>query len=213
MTLLEYIKYIDYNYIKGYEYEQYVLGVLHKFYDLEEAYLWKNVPYRLFVESSLIIDDDHMNIKDRYKTFEPNMRFKVLLDTGIDIVGKLKNGDILLVQCKCYQHRCISQKHLGGFYRILLDTIMFNKTNKRKTNVIGLIAHSNYLSDIITSSYCYNKGIIREVYIPFDCDPNAQTFIQNKLKRYKDIVFIINTILMIINITCMIVYYNKLVAV
>lgn len=206
MTLLDYIKYIDYNYIKGYEYEQFVLGVLHKFYDIEEAYLWKNVPYRLFVESSLIIDDDCMNIKDRYKTYEKNMRFKVLLDTGIDIVGKLKNGDILLVQCKCYQHRCISQKHLGGFYRILLDTIMYNKTNKKKpSNVIGLIAHSNYLSDIITSSYCYKKGIIREVYIPFDCDTNPQTFIKNKLKRYKDIVFVINTIMMVINIVCMIV--------
>ena len=211
MTLLEYIKYIDYNYIKGYEYEQFVLGVLHKFYDLEEAYLWKNVPYRLFLESSLIIDDDSMNIKERYKTFEPNMRFKVLLDTGIDIVAKLKNNDILLVQCKCYQHRCISQKNLGGFYRIVLDTIMFNKNNKKKTNVIGLIAHSNYLSDIITSSYCYKKGIIRDVYIPYDCDPNAPTFIQNKLKRYKDIVFVINMVLMLINIICIMTfhYYKK----
>lgn len=211
MTLLEYIKYIDYNYIKGYEYEQFVLGVLHKFYDVEEVYLWKNVPYRLFVESSIIIDDDCMDVKSRYKTYETNMRFKVLLDTGIDIIGKLKNGDILLVQCKCYQHRCISQKHLGGFYRILLDTLMFNKGNKKSKNVIGLIAHSNYLSDIITSSYCYKKGIIRELYIPYDCDTNPQTFIQNKLKRYKDIVFVINMVLMIINITCMIVYYTRLI--
>jgi len=101
MTLLEYIKYIDYNYIKGYQYEQYVLAVLHKFYDIEEIYLWKNVPYQLLVESSIIIDDDNMNVKDRYITTAKNMRFKVLLDTGIDLVAKLKNNDILLVQCKC----------------------------------------------------------------------------------------------------------------
>lgn len=201
MTVLEYIKYIDYNYIKGYEYEQYVLGMLHKFYDVEEAYLWKNVPYYLFVEAAIIVDD----VKDRYLASTTNMRFKVLLDTGIDIIAKLTNGDILLVQCKCYQHRCISQKNLGGFYRILLDTLMYNKHNKKRTNVIGLIAHSNYLSDIITSSYCYKRGIIREVYIPFETDPNAQSMIQNKLKRYKDIVFIINCIFMMINIICMII--------
>lgn len=201
MTLLDYIKYIDYNYIKGYEYEQYVLGMLCKFYDIDEAYLWKNVPYELFLESSIIIDDD--NVKDRYRFGMQNMRFKVLLDTGIDIVGKLKNGDILLVQCKCYQHRCISQKNLGGFYRILLDTLMYNKNNKKKKNVIGLIAHSNYLSDIITSSYCYKEGIVREVYIPYDCEVCTETFIQNKLKRYKDIVFMVNCIFLMVNIGLM----------
>jgi hypothetical protein len=209
MTLLEYIKYIDYNYIKGYQYEQYVLAVLHKFYDIEEIYLWKNVPYELLVESSIIIDDDNMNVKDRYITTAKNMRFKVLLDTGIDLVAKLKNNDILLVQCKCYQHRCISQKNLGGFYRILLDAAMFNKNTKKKNNIIGLIAHNNYLSDIITSSYCYKKGIVREVYIPFDNDPNNQTIIQNKLKRYKDIVFLINSILLLINTIMMCLLHKK----
>lgn len=205
MTVLEYIKYIDYNYIKGYEYEQYVLGILHKFYDIDEIYLWKNVPLRLFLESSIVIDDDNMKIKERYMTSTKNMRFKVLLDTGIDIVAKLKNGDILLIQCKCYHQRCISQKNLGGFYRILLDTLMYNKINKKKCNIIGLIAHSNYLSDIITSSYCYKKGIVKDIYIPFDCDPNTPNIIQNKLKRYKDIVFIINVIFMIINLLCLVI--------
>lgn len=211
MTLLDYIKYIDYNYIKGYEYEQYVLGMLHKFYDIEEIYLWKNVPYRLFLESSIIIDDDDMSIKDRYMTNPKNMRFKVLLDTGIDLVAKLKNNDILLVQCKCYHHRCISQKNLGGFYRILLDALMYNKINKKKTNVIGVIAHSNYLSDIITSSYCYKKGIVHDVFIPFEVEneSNTQTLIQNKLKRYKDIVFFINSIIMLINIICMCFHLYK----
>ena len=211
MTVLDYIKYIDYNYIRGYEYEQYVLGILHKFYDIEEIYLWKNVPYHLFLESSIIIDDDNMKIKERYaECSQKNMRFKVLMDTGIDLVAKLKNGDILLIQCKCYQHRCISQKNLGGFYRILLDTLMYNKNNKKKHNVIGLIAHSNYLSDIITSSYCYKKGIIKEICIPFESDPNAQSMIQNKLKRYKDVVFIINCVLMCLNMICMITLYVQI---
>ena len=199
MTILEYIKYIDYNYIKGYQYEEYVCGMLHKFYDIEEVYLWKNVPYHLFVDASIIADH---NMR---KYDNSNMRFKFLIDTGIDIVARLKNNDILLVQCKCYQHRCISQKNLGGFYRILLDTLMYNKTHNKKRKIIGVIAHCNYVSDIITSSYCYKSGIVQEVYIPFESDPNAQSVIQNKLKRYKDIVFIINTIMLIINIVLIII--------
>lgn len=202
--MLDYIKYVDYNYIRGYEYEEYVLCMLHKFYDIKEIYLWKNVPYRLLVESCIILDDD-IQIKERYKTSTKNMRFKVLMDTGIDIVAKLKNNDILLVQCKCYQHRCISQKNLGGFYRILLDCLMHNKTN----HIIGLIAHNNYLSDIITSSYCYKTGIVREAYIPFESDPDSVPMLKNKLKRYKDIVFIINCIFMLINVICMNIILRK----
>lgn len=210
MTLLENIKYIDYNYVKGYYYEEYVLSILHKFYNVKEAYLWKNVPYRLFLESSIIVDDDKMNIKKRYQTSQSNIRFKVLLDTGIDIVAKLKNNDILLIQCKCYQHRCISQKNLGGFYRTILDTKMYNHLNKKKCNIYGVIAHSNYLSDIITSSYSYQKGIIQDIFIPYDSEKIQNDFVQNKLKRYKDIVFIINSILMLINISFVIwtVYKN-----
>ena len=207
MTVLEYIKFIDYNYIRGYEYEQYVLGMLHKFYDIEEIYLWKNVPYHLLLESSIIVDDD-LQVKERYITNNKNLRFNVLMDTGIDIIAKLKNNDILLIQCKCYQHRCISQKNLGGFYRILLDALMYNKNHNKKNNIIGLIAHNNYLSDIITSSYSYKKGIVKELYIPFETDPNSQTLVQNKLKRYKDIVFFINSIIMIINITCIYLLYS-----
>jgi len=85
---------------------------------------------------------------------------------------------------------------------------MFNKNTKKKNNIIGLIAHNNYLSDIITSSYCYKKGIVREVYIPFDNDPSNQTIIQNKLKRYKDIVFLINSILLLINTIMMCILHK-----
>ena len=192
MTVLEYIKYVDYNYIKGYEYEQYVLGVLHKFYDIKEIYLWKNVPFQLLIEASVVFD----------KVPKQHERLNFLLDTGIDLIAKLKNNDILLIQCKCYHNRCISQKNLGGFYRILLDAIMYNRFHKKNTNVIGLIAHSNYLSDIITSSFCYKRGIVRDIYIPFDSEINTHSFVPNKLKRYKDIIFFINTFIMLVNIFC-----------
>lgn len=205
MSALEYIKFIDYNYIRGYEYEKYVVGMMHKYYDIEEIYLWKDVPYRLFVDASIIFDDKYK----RYIPNNQNARFRFLMDTGIDIIAKLKNKDILLIQCKCYRHRCISQKNLGGFYRILLDTFMYNKNNKKKTNVIGLIVHNTYLSDIITSSYCYKHDIVKDVYIPFETETVSQMCIQNKLKHYKDIVFIINIILIIINSICLYIILSK----
>lgn len=207
MTLLESIKYLDYNFCKGYYYEEYVLSILHTIYDVKEAYLWKNVPYRLFLEASIIIDDDDLNIKQRYKTFVPNIRFKALLDTGIDIIAKLKNNDILLIQCKCYQYRCISQKNLGGFYRTILDTFIYNKINNKKTKIFGVIAHSNYLSDIITSSYSYKKGIIRDIFIPYENVEKQTVFVKNKLKKYKDLIFFINVVMMFINIS--LIFYHK----
>ena len=107
MTILEYIKYIDYNYIRGYEYEQYVCAMLHKFYDIDEVYLWKNVPYHLFIDASILTDHNAP------KYDKQSLRFKFLIDTGIDLIARLKNNDILLVQCKCYQHRCISKTLYG----------------------------------------------------------------------------------------------------
>jgi len=203
MSLYDYIKFIDYNYIRGYEYEQYVLGMLHKFYDIEEIYLWKNVPYYLLLEASIIFEDDS-RVKYKFSRNDKSMRLKVLLDTGIDIIAKLKNKDILLVQCKCYQNRCISQKTLGGFYRILLDALMYNKNNKKKSNIYGIIVHNNYLSDIITASYSYKKNIVRDLYIPFEGDSCNFIDVQGKLKKYKDIAFSINLIFLAINIICFI---------
>ena len=197
MTLLEKIKMIDYNYCKGLEYEKYALTQLYKYYDIEEAYLWKHVPYNLLVEANIIMQDDNFTIKQRYKMKHRN--YNVLLDTGIDIICKLTNGNIILVQCKAYSNSVVSQKHLAGFYRTLLDSILFNNNHNRKYTISGLIVHTTTVSDIITSSYCYNQKIIRDLYVPIE-NEEEQSISTNKLKGYKDITFIINTIFFLINI-------------
>ena len=198
MTLLEYVKYIDYNFCKGLEYEKFVLEQLWKYYDIKEAYLWKFVPYSLLIESNIIIQDDNFKIKQKYKR---QRNYNVLIDTGIDIICKLKNGNIILVQCKAYSNSVVSQKHLAGFYRTLLDSIIFNKNNNRKYTITGLIAHTSSISDIITSSYCYNKQIIRDLYIPFEYEESKISIVAiNKLKKYKDITLCINIIFFVINI-------------
>lgn len=165
MTLLEYVKYIDYNFYKGLDYERFVLDQLWKYYDIKEAYLWKYVPYSLLVESHIIVQDDNYTIKSKYKK-KRQRNYNVLIDTGIDIICKLNNGNIILVQCKAYNNSIVSQKHLAGFYRTVMDSIMFNKINNKKYTITGLIAHTTSISDIITSSYCYNKQIIRDIHIP-----------------------------------------------
>ena len=64
---IQYIKYIDYNCIKGFHYEKYVVNKLRDYYDIAEIYLWKDVPDYLLIESGIILSNDLVNVKDKYK--------------------------------------------------------------------------------------------------------------------------------------------------
>jgi len=191
---IEHIKFLDYNCIKGFQYERYVLNKLNDFYNIKEAYLWKNVPDNLLIESGIILNNDLETIKKKYKTNKNYRNYNVLLDTGIDIICKLKNNNIILIQCKAY-NSIISQKHLSGFFRTLLDCYVINK-NKNNNKVIGLIVHTSSLSDLIKESYCYKEKIISELYIPYNIKAN-----KNKLIKYKKI-----SLMFIINFNCIILY-------
>jgi hypothetical protein len=181
---IKHIKYLDYNCIKGFQYEKYVLKKLRDYYNIKEIYLWKNIPDELLIETGIILNSDLINIKDKYKTNKYFRNYNVLLDTGIDIIFKLCNNDIYLVQCKAY-NSIISQKHLSGFFRTLLDCYVIND-NK---NIYGLIVHTNEISQLIKDSYCYKKNIVNDLYIPFNTNNN-----KNKLIKYKKIslIFMIN---------------------
>ena len=181
---IKHIKYLDYNCFKGFQYEKHVLKKLKDYYNIKEIYLWKNIPDELLIETGIILNSDLINIKEKYKTNKYFRNYNVLLDTGIDIIFKLHNNDIYLVQCKAY-NSIISQKHLSGFFRTLLDCYVINN-NK---NIYGLIVHTNEISQLIKDSYCYKKNIINELYIPFNRNNT-----KNKLIKYKkiSIIFMIN---------------------
>ena len=189
---IQHIKYLDYNCIKGFQYEKFVLKKLKEYYDILEIYLWKDVPDYLLIETGIILNNDLINIKDKYRTNKYYRNYNVLLDTGIDIICKLKNNDILLVQCKAY-NSIISQKHLSGFFRTLLDCYIINKN---KDNIKGLIVHTSEVSDLIKESYCYKEHIISDLYIPFNLKNT-----KNKLLKYKKI-----NLIFIINFNCIILY-------
>lgn len=201
---IQHIKYLDYNCIKGFQYEKYVLKKLKEYYDILEIYLWKDVPDYLLIETGIILNNDLINIKDKYKTNKYYRNYNVLLDTGIDIICKLKNNDILLVQCKAY-NSIISQKHLSGFFRTLLDCYIINKN---KDNIKGLIVHTSEVSDLIKESYCYKEHIISDLYIPFNLKNT-----KNKLLKYKKIslIFMINFNFIILYLLYILnIYVNKL---
>jgi len=190
---IQHIKFLDYNCIKGFQYERYVLNKLNDFYNIKEAYLWKNVPDNLLIESGIILNNDLETIKNKYKTNKNYRNYNVLLDTGIDIICKLTNNNIILIQCKAY-NSIISQKHLSGFFRTLLDCYVINNNNNNR--VRGLIVHTSSLSDLIKESYCYKEKIISELYIPYNIRTN-----KNKLIKYKKI-----SLIFIINFNCIILY-------
>lgn len=191
---IQHIKYFDYNCIKGFQYEKFVLKKLKEYYDIQEIYLWKDVPEYLLIETGIILSNDLINIKDKYRTNKYYRNYNVLLDTGIDIICKLKNSDIILVQCKAY-NSIISQKHLSGFFRTLLDCYIINK-NKNKNNTKGLIVHTSEVSELIKESYCYKENIISDLFIPFNLKNN-----KNKLLKYKKI-----SLIFMINFNCIILY-------
>ena len=114
--------------------------------------------------------------------------YNVFLDTGIDIICKLENNDIILVQCKAY-NSIISQKHLSGFFRTLLDCYIINLQKKHNYNISGLIVHTSEISPLIKDSYSYKSNLVNELHIPFMCKNN-----KNKLVKYKKIslIFMIN---------------------
>jgi len=128
---LNLIKYFNYNFVKGHEYERHVLEYIKQNYDIKEAYLWKYVPDELLIESGIIIENDLNKIKSIYDIKNKSRRnYNILFDTGIDIISKLNDGTILLVQCKAYSS-IISQKHLSGFFRTLLDSYLLHKNSSR----------------------------------------------------------------------------------
>ena len=90
---IQHIKYIDYNCIKGFQYEKYVLKKLHEHFDIKEIYLWKDVPDYLLIESGIILNNDLVSVKEKYKTNKYYRNYNVLLDTGIDIIFKTYNNE------------------------------------------------------------------------------------------------------------------------
>ena len=200
---IQHIKYIDYNCIKGFQYEKYVLKKLYEHFDIKEIYLWKDVPEYLLIESGIILNNDLVSVKEKYKTNKYHRNYNVLLDTGIDIIFKTYNNEIYLVQCKAY-NSIISQKHLSGFFRTLLDCYIINKNN----TIRGLIVHTSSISDLIKESYCYKENIVNDIHIPFYSKSP-----KNKLIKYKkiSIIFMINFNYIVLYILYIInIYVNKL---
>ena len=52
-----------------------------EFFNIKEIYLWKDVPDYLLIESGIILSNDLVNIKDKYKTNKYYRNYNVLLDT------------------------------------------------------------------------------------------------------------------------------------
>jgi len=173
------MNFINYNCFRGLEYEKFVLKELHKYYEIKEAYLWKYVPDNLLIEAGILLEEPEKRIKKRYSN-NLKRRYNILHDCGIDIICKLNDDTIVLVQCKAYSSM-IYQKHLSGFYRTLLDSILYNDKNK----IIGLIVHTSKLCDIIKTSYSFKSGIIQDIYLDFHIPPERVNKVYlNKQLRY-----------------------------
>lgn len=173
------------NTMKGIEYEKYVLEKLYNYYEIKEGYLWKDVPDELLIEAGILLEYNTKKVKKRYSN-KKNYNYNILIDTGIDIICKLKDNTILLVQCKAYSS-IISQKHLSGFYRTLLDSVLINGNNK----IRGLLVHTSSLSEIIKTSYSYSNELIKDIYLPFYDDRYIDVKKKKSINLYINLNFFI----------------------
>jgi hypothetical protein len=187
--------YINFNCVKGYEYELYVKNKLRDYYDIAEIYMWEEVPDDLLIISGIITSDDLDIVRRKYRRNKYKRNSNILLDTGIDIVFTTTDNRIYLVQCKAY-NSIISQKHLSGFFRILLDTYIIHKN---KDIIRGLIVHTSEISEIIKESYCYKENIIRELYLPFHLATSPTERTKIILSKKINIIYMLN-------INCIILY-------
>jgi len=198
--------YINFNCVKGYEYELYVKNKLRDYYDIAEIYIWEEVPDDLLIISGIITSDDLDIVRRKYRRNKYKRNSNILLDTGIDIVFTTKDNRIYLVQCKAY-NSIISQKHLSGFFRILLDTYIIHKN---KDIIRGLIVHTSEISDIIKESYCYKENIIRELYLPFHLSASRTARTKIILSKKINIIYMLNINFIILYILYIFnIYLNK----
>jgi hypothetical protein len=166
--------------------------------------MWEEVPDDLLIISGIITSDDLDIVRRKYRRNKYKRNSNILLDTGIDIVFTTKDNRIYLVQCKAY-NSIISQKHLSGFFRILLDTYIIHKN---KDIIRGLIVHTSEISDIIKESYCYKENIIRELYLPFHLSASRTERTKIILSKKINIIYMLNINFIILYILYILYIFN-----
>ena len=125
---------------KGYIYEVYVKN--HIINNLnKEAYLWKDIPEKILIDSKLINSHNENRLKRKEK-----LNNNPLIDVGIDILQKDENN-YTFVQCKNGYGTGLRIEDLAGFYMQ-----MFNHTN-----VNGNVYYTSKLSRNITENAINNR--------------------------------------------------------
>ena len=125
---------------KGYKYEVFVKN--HIINNLnKEAYLWKDIPEKILIDSKLI----HSHNENRLKRKE-KLNNNPLIDVGIDILQK-DEDNFTFVQCKNGYKSGLIIEDLAGFYMQMFNHI----------NVNGHVYYTSKLSRNITENAINNR--------------------------------------------------------
>ena len=126
---------------KGYKYEvfvkNYIINNLNK-----EAYLWKDIPEKILIDSGLIHSQNENRLKRKEKLIDNNP----LIDVGIDILQK-DEDNFTFVQCKNGYKSGLIIEDLAGFYMQMFNHI----------NVNGSVYYTSKLSRNITENAINNR--------------------------------------------------------
>jgi superfamily II DNA or RNA helicase len=119
------------NHLRGYQYELQIKKYLIDNFPNNNVYLWKETPFRLLIESGVLISNIH--------NIDPNA-INSFKDKGCDIfMHNNINNEYVIVQCKNYLDKNVCIADISGFSFMLLTI----------SNVKGLIISNTDISNTI----------------------------------------------------------------
>ena len=152
---------------KGYKYEvfvkNYIINNLNK-----EAYLWKDIPEKILIDSGLIHSQNENRLKRKEKLIDNNP----LIDVGIDILQK-DEDNFTFVQCKNGYKSGLIIEDLAGFYMQMSNHI----------NVNGHVYYTSKLSRNITEN-AINNRIQYIKLLMNETETKEETKVKTEIKPY-----------------------------
>ena len=168
---------------KGYKYEVFVKN--HIINNLnKEAYLWKDIPEKILIDSKLI----HSHNENRLKRKE-KLNNNPLIDVGIDILQK-DEDNFTFVQCKNGYKSGLIIEDLAGFYMQMFNHINVNVhvyyTSKLSRNITENAINNRIQYIKLLMNETETKEEVKTEFKPHDYQIEASNKIINYFRDNND---------------------------
>jgi superfamily II DNA or RNA helicase len=169
---------------KGYKYEVFVKN--HIINNLnKEAYLWKDIPERILIDSKLINSHNENRLKRKEK-----LNNNPLIDVGIDLL-QIDEDNYSVIQCKNGYKSGLRIDDLSGFYMLAANYTHFNNyivyhTSKISNNIKDHMFNNKIQYIKLLMNETETKEEVKFEFKPHDYQIEASNKIINHLDDNND---------------------------